>query len=404
MMKKCVLCFSLFLLVFCGESRKNAPSEEHVHEHEKPSHPHEISVTPAKQQEWGIQTETASLQPFSTRISLSGSLTLNKNKTAHISSYIPGKVVSLSADLGEKVAKGDILSRINSPEFAQAQAEFLQARARLEFSRKQYQRAQMLLKERAIEEKEYLRREAQYQKFSTEYGALQSILHSYGITQNQIQDLIEKCETLDKEEDLCRLATPQLSLLSPLSGTVVFRDVVLGEQVSPQKTLFAVSDLSTLWAVLDAYEKDLPFLQKKSQVSIKSSVYPEKQFPGVITYISDVLDEKLRSFKVRVEVQNQEQLLKPNMYVQGVVENQHPNKKIIAVPEKSIQSLNGEKIVFIQERDHLFTVRPVQLGARMKNRRIITQGLSPGEILVTEGAFTLKTEITQGTTGHTHVH
>ncbi|MBS3818242.1 efflux RND transporter periplasmic adaptor subunit [bacterium] len=404
MIKKGILWFSLILLVFCGESQKNIPSEAPAPEHEKETHSHEISLTPTQLKEWGIQTEKVTPQPFTSRIHLSGSLTLNKNNTAHISSYVTGKVISLSADLGEKVKKGQVLTQINSPQFAKAQAEFLQARARLVFSRNQYQRARMLLKEKAIEKKEYLRREAQYQKLSTEYGALQSILHSYGVKQNQIQDLIQKCENLDKEEDLCQLASPRLPLHSPLSGTVVYRDVVLGEQVDPQKTLFTVSDLNTLWALLDAYEKDLPYLQKKSQVFIKSSVYPGKKFPGVITYISETLDEKLRTFKVRVEVQNQECLLKPHMYVQGVVENQNPDKKILAVPEKAIHSLNGEKIVFVREKDHLFTVRHIQPGKKMMDRRVITHGLSQGETIVTKGAFTLKTEITKKATGHTHVH
>ncbi|GAI50911.1 unnamed protein product, partial [marine sediment metagenome] len=137
--------------------------------------------------------------------------------------------------------------------------------------------------------------------------------------------------------------------------------------------------LSILWALLDAYEKDLPFINKQSAVVIKSSLYPEKEFAGKITYISDIIDEKLRTAKIRVEVQNHERLLKPNMYIQGIVENKAAEKKVLAIPEEAIQNLEGEKIVFILEEADIFAVCHVELGERIGNKRLITKGLEGGE-------------------------
>jgi len=383
-MKKYIFLLSLFsLLIFvsCGGGEKATPAspEQDTHEHEgQPSETQDpeaietgedehqdLHLSPQKQKEWGIVVGSTTRQDVASKTKLPGILTLNQNKTAHISSLIGGKVASLAVDLGDRVRKGQLLLTINSPEFVQAQADFLQTVAKLNLSRKEYERAKLLLKEKALEEREFLRREAEFEKLSTEVGGLGAILHSYGLDHEQTEKLIEKCASRKPDDDLCELADPNLPVLSPLSGIIIFRDVIVGEHVEPNKILFTASDLRTLWALLDAYEKDLPYISKDSQVTIHSSLYPDKEFTGKITYISNTIDEKLRTIKIRVEVKNDDGLLKPNMYIQGIVENKAVGQNLLAVPEEAVQTLNGEKIV---------------------------------------GAFSLKAELNKGTFGQAHVH
>ncbi len=423
-MKRYILLLSLFsLLIFlsCGGGEKKppvSPSEQDTHEHE--GHPQEAQVSdaadpdenehpdlhlsPQQQKEWGIVVGSAIRQDVASKINLPGILSLNQNKTAHISSLIGGKVASLAVDLGDRVRKGQLLLTINSPEFAQAQADFLQTVAKLNLSRKEYERAKLLLKEKAIEEREFLRREAEFEKLSTEVGGLGAILHSYGFDHEQTEKLIEKCASRKPDDKLCELADPNLPVLSPLSGTIIFRDVIVGEHVEPKKILFTASDLRTLWALLDAYEKDLPFISQDSQVTILSSLYPDKEFEGKITNISETIDEKLRTIKIRVEVKNADGLLKPNMYIQGIIENKAVEQKLLAVPEEAVQTLNGEKIVFILEDKDIFAVQHVELGQKVGKMRIVAKGLEEGQKIVIQGAFNLKAEINKGTFGHTHVH
>ena len=426
-MKKYIILLSLLVFVFCGSKEKNisslsqdheaqAPevSDQGAHEHEQEANLHEgeehieLQLSAKKQKEWGIVVGTATKQDIASKITIPGVLALNQNKTAHISSFVKGKVVSLSSDLGDRVNKKQVMVTINSPDFVQAQATFLQARAKLNLSRQDVERAKMLLQEKAIEQKEYLRREAGHAELSTEYGAAESILHSYGIEHEQIQELIKKCDSLVEKGELCELADPNLCILSPVEGTVIFRDVTVGEHVEPQKILFTVSNLNTLWAHLDAYEKDLPYISKKSEVAIKSPFYPEKEFIGKITYISDTVDEKLRTIKIRVEVKNDEGLLKPNMYIQGNVENRQTEKKMLAIPEEAIQNINGAKIVFVLEEEleeeDVFAVIHVELGERIGNKRIIAKGLEEGEKIVIKGAFNLKAELSKASFGSAHVH
>jgi cobalt-zinc-cadmium efflux system membrane fusion protein len=410
-MKKYIVLFTVLLMVFCGgqeghvheEDEIAASPEPQAEEHEEDEH-QDVQVSLEKQKKWGIKVDYAILKNIVSRISLPGVLVMNQNETAHISSFVAGKVTALAVDLGTKVRQGQTICTINSPEFAQAQADFLETRARLNLSQKDFERAQKLYEEKALEEKEFLRREAEYNKLVTEYGARGSILHSYGLTHADIDALISKCDAIKDEEYKCEIADPNLPILTPLSGTVVFREVILGEHVDPEKIMFTVSNLTTLWALLDAYEKDLPFINKNSSVFIESPLYPGRTFEGRITYISDLIDEQLRTVKVRVAIDNSEGLLKPNMYIQGIVENISEAKNTLVIPDEAVQNLEGEKVVFVLEEEDIFTVRHVSLGLKIGDLRVITKGLFATDKLAIKGAFYLKTEMTKATFGHTHVH
>jgi len=237
-------------------------SAEHAHEGEAQEHSHEgeehqdLKIPADKQKEWGIVVGYPTLQNVTSQITLPGVLSMNLNRTAHISSLIHGQIAKLSADLGTREKKGQALVTINSPDFGQVQADFLNARARLNLSKIEFDRAKMLLDKNAIGEREYLRRKAEWEKITTEYGALGSKLHSLGLTHDQIDNLIAKSNTIQDKDYKCEIADPNLPILSPLSGTVIFRDATVGDHIEPEKVLFTVSNLSNLWALLDAYEKD----------------------------------------------------------------------------------------------------------------------------------------------------
>jgi len=404
-MKKYIILSSILILIFCGRGEKKTASEEaDLHnDHENNRH-QDVEVSSAKQREWGITIGEVSEIGVTSKVTLPGVLTLNQNKTAHISSFAQGKVLSISADLGDNVRKGQILLTINSPEFAQAQAAFLQARARFNLNRKEYERAKMLLREKAIEQKEYLRRESEYEKASTEYGVLESNLHSFGLDHNQIDNLIKNCDSLVPEGHLCEVANPNLSILSTIRGKIIFRDVIVGEHVELKKILFTASDLSTLWALLDAYEKDLPLIKKGNRVRIKSTLYPDKEFEGKMTYISDTIDEKLRTVKIRVEVNNKDNLLKPNMFILGMIENENKREKVLIVPEEAVQNMNGKKIVFLQEEKEIFFPQEVKMKEKIDGSAIIAEGLKLGQQIVIKGAFYLKAELSKVSFGDAHVH
>jgi cobalt-zinc-cadmium efflux system membrane fusion protein len=359
----------------------------------------QVTLSAELQKKWGIATAPVGRQIVASSVTLPGVITVNQNRTAHISSLLEGKVVSVRVDLGQSVRTGQVMVVVHSPAFAQAKSAFFQARAKLNLARGEADRAKTLLKGQAIQEKEYLRREAEYESAAAEYGVAESNLHSFGLTQAQVEDLVARYTANKDDTRLDNVAEPYLDITSPVDGRVIFKDVIVGEHAHPDKILLTVSDLATVWAALDAREADLPFIHAGGRVSIASTVYADKVFQGRIDQIGDVVDEKLRTIKVRVGVQNAGLLLKPNMYIQGVIENAVAKRQVLAVADEAVQTIDGESVVFVREAAGVFSLRPVQAGERVGANRAILKGLDGTEIIVVAGAFTLKAELLKGTLG-----
>ncbi len=396
-MKHLATAITLLVLAGCSSHGSGpAPGKEPA---PPASHGRQVTLSGELQKKWGIGTAPVERLTVASSITLPGVVGVNQNRTAHISSLLDGKVVSVRVDLGQSVRRGQVMLVVHSPAFAQAKSAFFEAHAKLNLARKEADRAKTLLKGQAIQEKEYLRREAEYEGASTEYGVAESNLHSFGLTQAQVEELIARYTSNKDDTRLDNVTEPYLDVTSPVDGRVIFKDVVVGEHVHPDKILLTVSDLATVWATLDARETDLPFIRAGSKVSIRPTVYAEKAFQGRIDQIGDVVDEKLRTIKIRVEVQNAGLLLKPNMYIQGLIENAVANRQVLAVAEESVQTIDGESVVFVREAGDVFSLRPVQVGERVGAKRAILKGLDGTEAIVAAGAFTLKAELLKGTLG-----
>ena len=352
-----------------------------------------LQVPPALQEKWGITTAAPDRSAATAAVTLPGVLRLNERQTVQVTSLLEGQVVSLGAELGAAVRKGQVLATIHAPALAQAKTAFLQASARAELTTREYDRARVLLQQEAIDQKEVLRRKAEYEQARTEFGVAESNLHSYGLDQAGVDDLLRRARQPGESNLHDELADPYLQLTSPIAGRVIERDVITGQHVLPDRALFMVSDLSTLWAVLDAREPDLPFLAAGRAVRIRTTVYAGRTWEGRILHIGDVVDEKSRTVKVRVNTPNDGSLLKPNMFVQGEVLGAVGAREVLTVPAEAIQTVNGEPAVFVRTGADRFALRPVEPGDRTGNRRVILRGLDGSERVVVTGAFNLKAEL-----------
>ncbi|MFH1763761.1 MAG: efflux RND transporter periplasmic adaptor subunit, partial [Gemmatimonadota bacterium] len=408
----------ILLLVFLlGACSPGGPAEEGAAEdggsppagEEQPEN--ELHLEPQQIQDWGIRTGPIGRTSISAELTLPGALTVNENRTAKVAPLVAGQISSIRVDLGSHVGAGEVLATLNSPEFTRAQTQFLQAFAQAEVSRKDFERAQNLRESRAIEEREFLRRQAVYEQHLADRRAAEVFLHSLGIEEDRMRELEAAVDVSLPPEDH-RAVDPPLAVRTPVSGVVVQRDAVLGGHVEPGMALFTVSDLSSLWAKLDAYEGQMAYLRTASEVVIRTPLFPEQDFPGRVTVVADQVDEKLRTVQVRAEVPNPDGLLKPNMYVQGLLRLQSQEERMV-VPADAVQLLDGHHVVFVlmeeaeeePGEDHV-VIRAVDVepGETLSVGRIIESGLDGSEVIVIEGAFNLKAELMKGAGGHGHVH
>jgi cobalt-zinc-cadmium efflux system membrane fusion protein len=193
-----------------------------------------------------------------------------------------------------------------------------------------------------------------------------------------------------------------LAVAAPLAGRITERAVTAGETVSPEKPLFTVVNLETVWVQLNVYPRDLSSIRAGLPVTLTTESVPGKQFAGTVAHVGDVVDETTRTVKVRCVIPNPSGLLKPEMFVRGRIATP-ARRRGIAVPRDAVQTHEGKTVVFIQG-DHPgeFEAKEVQTGETLGGRTVIASGLQPGDPVVTRGAFTVKAQAMKSELGHEH--
>jgi cobalt-zinc-cadmium efflux system membrane fusion protein len=370
------------------ESKSSARTEER----------NTIRASSELQKKWGIDVAQATRATVSGAITIPGVLSLDPQHTAQITSLLDGKVVFIGAQVGDDVRQNQVLVTVHAPALAQAKTVYIQAGAKLELARREFERAEILLKQEAIDQKEHLRRRAEFENASSEFAVAESNLHSYGMDQAAVEELLHQARRPNNgTAAMDDLAEPYLRLTAPIAGHVVECDVINGQHIEPQKMLLTVSDLSTLWAFLDARETDLPHVVRGREVRITTSLYPDRVWQGRVDHVGDVVDEKTRTVKIRVVVRNDGRLLKPNMYIQGELPDAVSTRDVLTLPQDAIQTIGGEPVVFVREGSDRFVARPVEVGDRIGARRAVLRGLNGSEVVAVAGAFNLKAELLKST-------
>jgi RND family efflux transporter MFP subunit len=186
----------------------------------------------------------------------------------------------------------------------------------------------------------------------------------------------------------------EVTLPSPVSGTVTSRTVNPGEVIEANKEIMRVTDLSSVWVVGQVYEKDLARIRVGSGASITSDAYPGRVFRGQVSYVDPRLDTATRTAQVRIELANPGQTLKLGMYVNiafatlGGSESTAP-----VIPVTAVQNINNQQVVFVATSDpNVFAMRPVRLGSESNGLYPVLEGLNVGDRIVTDGSFMLRAE------------
>jgi membrane fusion protein, heavy metal efflux system len=306
----------------------------------------------------------------------------NENRLAHVSPLIPGRAVAVKAVLGDQVEPGQVLALLDSLELGEKKSAFLQARTNLEVARRNYNREAGLFKQRISSEKDYLETKGEFERSEAAYQAAREALRLVGIADEDI----DRITWGGKGE-----ALSHFPILSPFRGTVIEQHVVVGELVRPEDKVYAVADLRTLWILLDVYEKDLARVAVGKDVEVRVDAYPDARFHGKIAYLSDVLDESTRTARARVEVHNVDGRLRPGMFATAIITLPgSAGRQVVVVPDAAIQRVRGQPTAFVEESPGSYLVRPLTLGRQAGDVVEVQAGLQPGERVVTDGAFTLK--------------
>jgi Cu(I)/Ag(I) efflux system membrane fusion protein len=182
-------------------------------------------------------------------------------------------------------------------------------------------------------------------------------------------------------------------VLSNTSGTVTARRVNTGDHVSAGTVLYDVADLSKVWVLFDAYESDLQFISAGKKIAFTIQALPGIEFSGNVAFIDPVIDPVTRVAKVRVEAANSSGKLKPEMFATGIISSDLSDyRKSIIIPRSAVLWTGKRSIVYVKQPgsgEPVFKMREIGLGPALGDSFIVTDGLSEGEEIVTNGTFSV---------------
>lgn len=183
-------------------------------------------------------------------------------------------------------------------------------------------------------------------------------------------------------------------VICPFDGTIISKDVVLLERVGPERQILTIADLSTVWISADVFESHLPILARLSDqtLRVRCEAWPDREFEARIFYTGDVVQESTRTIALRATAPNPDGLLKPGMFVTVLLPDLQ-STDVLQVPPTAIQDHAGATFVFVQTGDERFQRRDITVGRRNQTAVEIRSGLKPGDRVVVEGGFGLKSRM-----------
>ena len=284
-------------------------------------------------------------------ITLSGKIVENEDNTAIQPAHFDGRIEKLYVkSLGEKVNKGQAIAKIYSADLIAAQQELITT---------------------------YSIRESQPQL----YKAVQNKFKNWKIHGAQLDDVLKTGQV-----------KTSFTIYSHVSGVVTEIAVSDGAHIMNGKPIFKVSNLATVWANFDVYENQISQFKKGQNIDVVTNAYANKVFKGTVDFIDPILDARTRTVKLRVVLNNKDQILKPGLFVEGKIKGITASKSnALSIPTTAVLWTGKRSVVYIKSNpnDPIFEMREITLGDQIGDNFQVLEGLNNGDEVVTNGTFTV---------------
>jgi cobalt-zinc-cadmium efflux system membrane fusion protein len=278
---------------------------------------------------------------------LTGAVAYNAFKTTPVFSAVGGPVQEILAEPGQNVRAGQTLLTVTSPDYSAARSAYLKAVSTFQLADKNYERSKDLYEHKAIAERDLQQAESDRAQAQADQQSAEDALRALGISD---------------PESLLQAGSTQC---------------------------FTISDMGTVWVLVNVYQNDLAFVRIGDNVDITTDAYPDK-FRGRISYIADALDPNTRTLQARIVTENPGYKLKKDMYVTATV-HAGALANALTVPDASVlRDTENQPFVYVQVASNQFARRLVKVGDSQDGRTLVQDGLKEGERLVGDGSLFLQ--------------
>lgn len=371
------------LLTGCPKEKPDASSESkpaasaksdaaHVDEPEHEGVAKRVRVPPAVVKDAKIAVAPVAKESLAITLVLPGELATDPDRTARVSTPVPGRLDQVAFKEGSTVKKGDLLAVVRVPELGKIRSAQAAASAKATAARANAERLQSLVDKKLAATQEAVTTKAEADALDAEARALSEQLRAMGTGEGA--------------------SGPQLMLRAPVSGTVVSRQAVVGQPVSADETIATIADLSRVWFLGRVFEKDLGRVKSGAKTEVTLNAYPKERFNGSVEYIGRQIDPVARTVTARIPLDNHDDLLRVGLFgnarvATGEAQERPPQ---LVVPRSAVVEIGGKPVVFVRQADEDYELHDVVLGEAALGKVEVLNGLRDGEQVVVEGTFTLK--------------
>ena len=329
----------------------------------------------------GIEIKSAGPAKIKSSLQLIGDIKLNGDRTVLIVPRLAGVVESANANAGDVVKKGQVLAVIFSPALADQRGELLAAQKRLALATTTFEREKKLFEGKISAEQDFLQaRNVMNEAEILVRGAQQKLSSIGGLPGNG--------SNLTRYE-----------IRAPISGTIVEKNLSVGQAIKEDANIFTLADLTSVWAEMTVYAKDMNVIRVGQKVNVKSAVF-DGNASGVISYVGALAGEQTRTAKARVVLPNPNRAWRPGLPVDIEVEAAE-SEVAVAVSAEAIQGLRDWSVVFGRYGD-AFEARPLKLGRSDGTMVEVLKGLAAGEKYAARNSFIIKADIGKAGASHDH--
>ena len=360
----------LAALAACDNSRPNVSANS-----PKNSNSAELFTIPPGQMSH-VQVLTVQPTTLTRTLRLTGAVAYNSFRTTPVITQVSGLVSRILVVPGKKVTRGEAMMYVASPDYSQLRTNYLKAKEAYVLAQKADARARDLYQHKAIAEQNVEQADAAEVQAGGDLAAAQAALKVMGI--------------IDPDDLVKAPASFEVPVKAPIDGLVVEQDVSAGQLIQPGTTqCFMVSDIRTVWVLVNVYQKDLPYVRVGDPVTIQTDTYPDV-FHGRIAYVAASLDPSTRTLQARIETNNPREKLKKDMYVVASVDaGTIPHA--IALPDSAVlRDSENQPFVYAAVSSNQFGRRSVTLGESMNGQTQITSGLKAGDQVIGNGSLFLQ--------------
>lgn len=361
---------SLALLAGCKQKveEKNAA---------KPQDPNIVTVSAGLAN--NLKVGTAQIADLKGTLQVAAHVETDARRIARVGSPVAGRILRLIVFEGQKVNAGTVLATLHSTALSDAQMQLIKAESQQGLAAAGVSRAEQLVAADVIGRAELERRRAEQLQAATEVSAYRTQLRGLGMTEAQIRQM-----------ETNRRLSADYPIVSPRSGTVLKRDVTVGQVVQPADPAFTIADLSSVWIVANVPEEEGAVLQQGMEVNVRIPALPTEEIHGRLSYVSPIVDPNTRTIAVRMDVSNTAGILKPDQLASMTFTGK--SQKQLTVPNTAVVREEDKDHVFVRIGQGRYILREVVLGAEENDRRAVVSGITASDSLVLDGAFHLNNQ------------